>query len=364
MITAAYVPKVGMAEDDISVTEWLRSNGDEVKQGEPIVVIETAKASSEVEAPASGFLFHLRQPADMLKVGDVLGVIVDSPEEFEEFKVDNEGTRGARTGTPTAEEDDAAGAGRTRASLTGKPGAQSTGAPPPQRAAEDRREPLAGMRLAIARNMLASLQTAAQMTVFAEADLTELDRFRKELLLDNSAQKITYVDLFCKLTATVLKEFPVVNSSLIDNEIVYWGHCNVGFAVALEHGLVVPVVKDADRKSLSVISREISKLSRKARENRLDVGDCEGGTFTLTSGGRNEVEFMTPIINPPQCAILGLGKIGPKPAIHRGELAIRTMTHLCLTHDHRVVDGVMAGEFVGRLKELAQSREQFERILR
>lgn len=359
MITAAYVPKIGMAEDDISVTEWLRSHGDRVEQGEPIVVIETAKASSEVEAPASGLLFHLRQPDDMVKVGDVLGVIADSPEEFEEFKAGNRGTRGAGTGTSTAGEDDATGAGSTRASLTGKPGA-----PTPPSAAEDRREPLAGMRLAIARNMLASLQTAAQMTVFAEADLTELDRFRKELLLDNSAQKITYVDLFCKLTATVLREFPVVNSSLIDNEIVYWGHCNVGFAVALERGLVVPVVKDADRKSLSAISREISKLSRKARENRLDAGDCEGGTFTVTSGGRNEVEFMTPIINPPQCAILGLGKIGPKPAIHRGELAIRTMTHLCLTHDHRVIDGVMAGEFVGRLKELAQSREQFERILR
>lgn len=364
MITPVYVPKIGMAEDDISVAEWFRSNGDEVKRGEPIVMIETAKASSEVEASASGLLFYLRQPDDMVKVGDLLGVIADSAEEFEKFKAGNGGAGGAGTGMATADEDDAIGAGSTRVAPTGKLGGRPTGAPTPQSAAEDRREPLAGMRLAIARHMLASLQTAAQMTVFAEADLTELDRFRKELLLDNSAQKITYVDLFCKLTATVLKEFPVVNSSLIDSEIVYWSHCNVGFAVALEHGLVVPVVKDADRKSLSVISREISRLSRKARENRLDVEDCQGGTFTVTSGGRNEVEFMTPIINPPQSAILGLGKIGPKPAIHRGELAIRTMTHLCLTHDHRVVDGAMAGEFIGRLKDLAQSREQFERILR
>lgn len=360
MITPAYVPKVGMAEDDITVVEWLHADGDKVESGDAIVVIETAKASSEVDAPASGLLFCLRQPEDMVKTGDLLGVIADSAEEFEEFRagLDEAPEAGARAGTASADGVPSP-FGNKAAKASEPPVAASAGGS----AVQDRREPLAGMRLAIARNMVTSLQTAAQMTVVAEADLTELDRFRKELMLDSAEEKITYVDMFCKLTAEVLKDFSAINSSIIDDEIVYWGRRNVGFAVALDDGLVVPVVMDADQKSLFAVSQEIARLSRKARENKLGVKDVQGGTFTVTSGGRNEVEFMTPIINTPQSAILGLGKIGPKPAVHQGNLAVRTMVNLCLTHDHRVVDGVMAGAFVGRLKELAQSREQFEKVL-
>jgi len=364
MITPAYVPKIGMAEDDMTVVEWLHTDGEKVEKGESIVVIETAKASSEVDAPASGLLFLLREPNDTVKVGDLLGVIADSAEEFEKFKADFGKASVATVKAETSAAISATDAGGAHTYMAEKAAEQAIAAPGGECVGKDRREPLAGIRLAIARNMVASLRTGAQMTVVAEADLTELDQFRKELMLDSSEQKITFVDLFCKLTAAVLKDFPVVNSSIIDDEIVYWSCCNVGFAVALDHGLVVPVVKDADRKSLAVISREISRLSRKARQNKLDVEDCEGGTFTVTSGGRNEVEFMTPIIDKPQSAILGLGKIGPKPAIHQDELAIRTMVYLCLTHDHRIVDGVMAGEFVGRLKELAQSRAEFEKVLR
>jgi pyruvate dehydrogenase E2 component (dihydrolipoamide acetyltransferase) len=135
-------------------------------------------------------------------------------------------------------------------------------------------------------------------------------------------------------------------------------------AVALDDGLVVPVVRNADQKSLVAVSREIKKLTRKARQNKLNPEDYQGGTFTLTSGGKVEVEFMTPIINPPQSAILGLGKIGPKPAVHQGQLAIRTMTHLCLTHDHRIVDGLPAANFIGLLKKIIEEPRQFQRILK
>lgn len=362
MITPVNVPKMGMAEGDITVVEWLRGDGEQVEAGAAILVIETAKASSEVEAPANGILFCLRQPEDMVKTGDLLGAIADSAEEFETFKasLEDEGEAGGES--EPAKQANTADTSGTNVAKTETADEPSLTASPDD--GEARREPLTGMRLAIARNMVASLQDAAQMTVVAETDLTELGEFRKKLMLDSPEEKITYVDIFCKLAAFVLKEFPAVNSSIVGNEIVYWNHCNVGFAVALDGGLVVPVIKDADRKSLSAVSREISKLSRKARENRLGAEDVEGGTFTVTSGGRNEVEFMTPIINGHQSAILGLGKVGPKPAIHQGELAIRTIVHLCLTHDHRVVDGVVAGEFVGRLKDLAQNREQFEKILR
>lgn len=138
----------------------------------------------------------------------------------------------------------------------------------------------------------------------------------------------------------------------------------MGVAVALDRGLVVPVVRNADKKGLFSVSREIRKLSEKARSNQLTPEHYQGGTFTLSSGGNVDVDFMTPIINPPQNAILGIGKIGPRPAIYRNQLAVRTMTHLCLTHDHRVIDGVPAARFLGRLKQLVEHPELFETILK
>ena len=139
---------------------------------------------------------------------------------------------------------------------------------------------------------------------------------------------------------------------------------NIGVAVALEDGLVVPVVRHADKKSLVAISREIKKLVQKARSNELEPEQYRGGTFTLSSGGKVETDIITPIINPPESAILAYGKIGPRPAVYRGELAIRTMTHLCLTHDHRTVDGVPASLFLGRVKEIIETPDLFRKILK
>jgi pyruvate dehydrogenase E2 component (dihydrolipoamide acetyltransferase) len=124
------------------------------------------------------------------------------------------------------------------------------------------------------------------------------------------------------------------------------------------------VVRNVDKKSLVAVSREIRKLARKARENALQPEHYLGGTFTLSSGGNVAVDFMTPIINPPENAILGIGRIGPKPAVHQNRLAIRTMTHLCLTHDHRVIDGVPAAGFLGRLKEIIENPKEFRKILK
>jgi len=135
-------------------------------------------------------------------------------------------------------------------------------------------------------------------------------------------------------------------------------------AVALEGGLVVPVVRNADQKSLFAVSREIKKLARKARANELAPEHYQGGTFTLSSGGNVDVDFMTPIINPPENAILGIGKIGPRATVYQNQLAIRTMVHLCLTHDHRVIDGVPAAGFLGRLKEVIEQPKHFRRILK
>ncbi len=155
-----------------------------------------------------------------------------------------------------------------------------------------------------------------------------------------------------------------MNSSVVGDEIICWGDYNIGVAVALEDGLVVPVVRNADARSLVMISREVKRLSEKARRNELDPSHYHGGTFTLTSGGKVDVDIITPIINPPENAVLAIGKIGPRPAVHDGKLTIRTMTHLCLTHDHRAIDGVPAANFLGRMKETIEHPELFRKILR
>jgi pyruvate/2-oxoglutarate dehydrogenase complex dihydrolipoamide acyltransferase (E2) component len=371
MITSILVPKIGMTQENITVVKWLKSDEELVKAGEPVVVIETAKVTVDIEAPAAGLIFKLRQVKDKVKVGDILGVVTDNRAEYETYETtlhkkpevengfffEEEDTEGIRISfeeekmTPDLEE------GEEELPL-------SPAFIEPEGQVILERIPFIGMRRTIARNLVSSLRTGAQLTIVAEADMTELAQFRKELMLDNPDESITFVDMFFKLIAFVLKEFPILNSSIVGDEIICWGHYHIGLAVALEDGLVVPVLRHVDQKSLVAVSRAIKKLTRKARQNKLNPEDYQGGTFTLTSGGKVEVEFMTPIINPPQNAILGIGKIGPRPAVHHGQIAIRMLTHLCLTHDHRAIDGVPAGNFIGRLKEIIEHPEQFRDILK
>jgi pyruvate dehydrogenase E2 component (dihydrolipoamide acetyltransferase) len=366
MITSILVPKLGMTQKDITIVKWTKGDGQNVEKSETVVIIETAKVTYEIEAPASGLLFRLRKVKDRVKIGEAVGVVADSLEEFEEYKKTSKETPTPESGSFFDEPEEARG---IRLSFE-EDGEEEKRAPAPQVVPElgDRivldRIPFIGMRRTIAENLVSSLQTGAQLTVVSETDMTELALFRKELLLDRPDQRITFVDMLVKLLAFALKEFPVLNSTILGDEIVCWGEYHIGVAVALEGGLVVPVVRNADQKSLFAVSREIKKLARKARANELAPEHYQGGTFTLSSGGNVEVDFMTPIINPPENAILGIGKIGPRATVYQNQLAIRTMVHLCLTHDHRVIDGVPAAGFLGRLKEVIEQPKHFRRILK
>ncbi|MBI4776191.1 MAG: 2-oxo acid dehydrogenase subunit E2 [Deltaproteobacteria bacterium] len=364
MVTPILVPKLGMTQSDITVVKWLKGDGESLEKGEPVVVIETAKVTYEIETPASGMVFALKKVKDKVKIGETLGVVSDSREEFEAYgKTLKEEPRSEAGGFFDEPEEEWG----IRLSFEER---MEEGRAVPQAAADlgDRvvldRIPFIGMRRTIADNLVSSLQTGAQLTVVTEVDMTEVAQFRKEFMLDRPGERITFVDLLVKLLASVLKEFPVMNSTIIQDEIICWGEYHIGVAVALENGLVVPVVRNADQKSLVAVSREIKRLAEKARRNELQPDQYQGGTFTLSSGGNVDVDFMTPIINPPQNAIIGIGKIAPKPAVYRNELAIRTMTHLCLTHDHRVIDGVPAAGFLGRLKRVIEQPELFRRILK
>ena len=207
---------------------------------------------------------------------------------------------------------------------------------------------LTGIRKIIADRMTMSLQTNASVTLHTEVDATRLTELRT--LFNDELQKrdisITYTDLIVKITAKTLQEHPRLNATLIDEGIQMLTDINIGVAVALEDGLVVPVIRNADQIGLVNISEQVKTLAEKARNNQLTPGELQGGTFTLTNLGNFGVDTFTPIINPPECAILGVGRIVKKPAVQNDEITIRSMMTLSLTFDHRIVDGAPAAHFL------------------
>lgn len=207
---------------------------------------------------------------------------------------------------------------------------------------------LTGIRKIIADRMTMSLQTNASVTLHTEVDATRLTELRT--LFNDELQKtdisITYTDLIVKITAKALQEHPRLNATLIDEGIQLITDINIGVAVALEDGLVVPVIRNADQIGLAEISEQVKTLAEKARNNQLTPGELQGGTFTLTNLGNFGVDTFTPIINPPECAILGVGRIVKKPAVYNNEITIRNMMTLSLTFDHRIVDGAPAAHFL------------------
>lgn len=212
-------------------------------------------------------------------------------------------------------------------------------------------KPMSAMRKIIASRMSASQETAATVNYNQRVDTTAMKQLREEL--KNSA-KITYTDILVKILARVLLEFPLLNSSIVGTDIVTRNYVNIGVAVALPDGLIVPVVKFANKLDLGEISREIKALAEKARNNELESDEITGGTFTITNIGMYGMESFTPIINQPEVAILGINTIIDTPMVVDGQVIIKPMMNLSLTADHRVVDGSVAAQFVARLKELIE----------
>ncbi|MCZ6680433.1 MAG: 2-oxo acid dehydrogenase subunit E2, partial [Candidatus Poribacteria bacterium] len=208
--------------------------------------------------------------------------------------------------------------------------------------------PMTGIRQVIAERMSHSSQTTASVTLNTEVDVTELIELRTWLNQKLSAKDVTltYTDLLVKVVAHALREHPRLNATLSEDGIHLLDEISIGVAVALEDGLVVPVVRNVDQKGLSTISQEIRALAEKARSNQLSPDDLRGGTFTLTNLGIFGVDTFNPIINPPECAILGVGRIVKKPVVHDEEVAIRSMMSLSLSFDHRIVDGAPAAQFL------------------
>jgi len=395
MITEVRMPKLGMAMKMGIVTKWRVQEGEPVTEGGSLLEIETEKISAVIPSPTSGVLG--RVVADIgakHPVGALLALIGDSADIFPpkeelvpvaEAVVPALAAAGARTAAPPVGAAQPgvvqpggapiSPAARRRSKELGidvnlvppsAPGKRVTSddvdayaaaqaAAPAAEAAPARVIPFTGIRAVIAERLSASLLEMAQVTVSRESVVRGLVRRRAELAAGFEAAtgvRLTYTDLLVETVARLLPETPLLNAALTERGIEVFGTVNMGVAVALEDGLIVPVIRDAGTKALGEIARERADLAARAQAGTLDIEDVEGGTFTITNLGSFGADSFTPIVNPPQCAILGAGRIVEKPvATPKGKMRTRPTMWLSLTFDHRVVDGAPAARFLAALGE-------------
>jgi pyruvate/2-oxoglutarate dehydrogenase complex dihydrolipoamide acyltransferase (E2) component len=387
------IPKLGLTMVDCTLTAWTKADGERVEKREVLFEIETDKITSEVEADAGGYLRRFAGVDSVHLVGAVIGGLYETAAEalaavepgaapvvavaavVARAEVSAAMAVGQRKRVSPLARRVATGAGIDPVGLTG------TGAHGAvlrrdvdqaiQRQAEvpeqvqiqveatgpgPLRRPLAGLRRTIARNMMQSLQMSAQMTAFARVDMAEVVALRASCVANERALgvRVTFTDIVLKACAIVLARMPDINASIIGDEIVTWDHVNIGLAVALDDGLIVPVIKDADHKSLIEIAHERIDLAARARAGRLGQQDATGGTFTLSNFGSYGGDFETPLLNPPQSAILGIGAITDEVVAKEGQIVIRPMMMLSMTFDHRLIDGAVAGRFRAELRALLE----------
>jgi pyruvate dehydrogenase E2 component (dihydrolipoamide acetyltransferase) len=399
MAVKIIAPKLGMGMSDVTVVEWKAKEGEEIEKGRIVLVIETEKIEWNVEAGASGFLHIVVQEGTKAKIGQVVGFIAETNEELERLQKEapperwveeaKEVPQGkpeiARVGVEERERIRISPVARkmaeehmmdiTRIKGTGPDGRivkedveraieeQTIAAASPEITfpyqGRKVREtiPLKGMRKVIAERMYGSLSGSAQLTFLGEFDATELLKLRESFVKPEQGGGITYTEILVYVISRALQDHPDINVSLFGNEIKVWEDINIGVAVALgKEGLLVPVVKQANKKSLVEISQEVKSLVEKARGGKILPDEVTGGTFTLTSVGAIGVSyFQTPVINPPESAILGTGPMIEKPVVRKGQIVIAHMMPYSLTFDHRVINGFGAEQFLARLKELVET---------
>ncbi len=402
MATNVVMPQLGESVIEGTVGKWLKQVGDRVEQYEPILEVITDKVTTEIPAPASGTLLQiLIGEGATVKAGTVLAVIGAPGEEVTSAAAPSPATTiaPARVGTTRltpvvarmiaehhitdAELATIRGTGeggritkkdlenflKTRARPTQVPAWEQPGtgelfrpteevlqpAATPTRGAEEI-IPLTPIRRTIAEHMLRSKQVAPHVTTVHEADMSRVLKFHQAHSAEFEKQgvKLTYTAYFVQAVVAALKAFPLVNASFTDEGIVVKREINIGIAVATDEGLMVPVIKNADEKSLLGLARAINDLASRAREKRLRPEEVQRGTFTLTNYGVFGSLFGTPIIHQPQAAILGVGAIQKRAVVIDDMLAIRPMVYLALTFDHRLLDGAQGDQFVQKIKQFLE----------
>jgi 2-oxoglutarate dehydrogenase E2 component (dihydrolipoamide succinyltransferase) len=399
MPTNIVVPELGESVVEARVAKWLKKPGDHVTQGEPLVELETEKIDLEVSADRAGVLADVKhQEGADVKVGEVLAILDELPAGASAAPTSAEAAKvpaapevpkavqspSEKKATPTAKNAakaldvklDAVESSSGRVTKqdvlkAAAPVAQEAKAPAPKApqapnapnapkpsvpAGErgETRERMSKRRATIARRLVEAQRTAAMLTTFNEVDMTavmQLRERRKEAFAKKYGVGIGIASLFVKAAVGALKAFPQINAEIQGDEIVFKHYYDIGMAVGAEGGLVVPVIRDADRKSFADIELAIRDVAKRAQDGTLTLEDLKGGTFTITNGGVFGSLMSTPILNPPQVGILGLHKIADRAVPLNGQVVIRPMMYLALSYDHRIVDGREAVQFLVKIKE-------------
>jgi len=394
------VPSVGESITEVFVGAWLKQPGDAVKRDDALVELETDKATVEVPSPVDGVLAEqLVAAGDTANVGDVIArveaaegaEVAAAPEAPSEAASEaptqspapaaaDEGkvmpaaaralaTHGLQAGdvTPTGpggrllKEDvvRAAESGGARAADGAKAGAPAAGAPVPAPAAapSDREEevvPMSPLRRRVAERLVAAQHTAALLTTFNEVDMSAVLALRgahKDAFEKRHGVRLGFMSFFVRATIEALREFPQINAEIRENAIVFKNYYDIGVAVSTPKGLMVPVLRDAQRLSFAQIEAAIGDFGKRAQANKIAPEELQGGTFTITNGGVFGSLMSTPIVNPPQSGVLGMHAIQERPVAIKGQVVVRPMMYVALTYDHRIVDGREAVTFLRRIKE-------------
>ncbi|MFA6037933.1 MAG: 2-oxoglutarate dehydrogenase complex dihydrolipoyllysine-residue succinyltransferase [Legionellales bacterium] len=372
------VPVLPDSVTDATIATWHKKPGDFVKRDENLVDIETDKVMLEVPAPVDGVLKSITQPqGSTVTASAVIGLLEEgaAPASISPAAPASTPEKSA-TPTPVANAQSAPPAGPSvrRAAVehnvdlnaikgSGKDGraVKSDVLQMANTARLDKRVPMTRLRARIAERLLEAQHNAAILTTFNEVNLQAVVEIR-ERYKDNFQKKhgikLGFMSFFVKAAVEALKRYPVVNASIDGQDVVYHGYFDIGVAVSTERGLVVPIIRDADTLSLADIEKAIVSYGEKARDNKLTVEEMTGGTFTISNGGVFGSLLSTPIINPPQSAILGMHNIVQRPIAENGEVVIRPMMYLALSYDHRIIDGRESVTFLRTIKELLEDPQR------
>jgi 2-oxoglutarate dehydrogenase E2 component (dihydrolipoamide succinyltransferase) len=378
------VPTLGESVTEATIAKWFKQEGDFVKADEPLVELETDKVTVEVPAPASGKLEKINVAAGTtVVIGALLGSIAEgaagaetpkaaapvaaaaAPVKVAEIPLSPAVRKAVVENNlnpaeiPGSGKDGRITKGDVIATLE-KPAAPQPVAPPSAprvSGGSEERVKMSRLRQTIARRLKDAQNTAAMLTTFNEVDMTEVMALRnqfKDTFEKKHGVKLGFMSFFVKACVQALRDVPAVNAEIDGEDIVYKNYYHVGVAVGTEKGLVVPVLRDADRLSFSGVEKTIAAYGKKARDGQLQMADMQGGTFTISNGGIYGSLMSTPILNAPQSGILGMHKIQERPIAMNGQVVIRPMMYLALSYDHRIVDGKEAVTFLVRVKEILE----------
>ena len=342
------VPILGESVVEATVSKWIKKQGDFVEIDEPIVELETDKVTLEVPAAISGIIDHLAvSEGDTVEVGALLAMIVAGKKPLTNTKPIIDKIESVKTEEKLEKE---------------QPKKQKTAVNPvisPNRDSGnlEERVPMSRLRQAIARRLKEAQNTAAMLTTYNEVDMTALMEMRsnyQDSFEKKNGVRLGYMSFFVKAAIDALREFPAVNAEIEGNDIIYKNYYNIGVAVGTSQGLVVPVLRNADKLSFGETEMNIVSFGKKAKEGDLAISDMAGGTFTISNGGVYGSLMSSPILNPPQSGILGMHKIQKRPVVISNNIEIRPMMYLALSYDHRIIDGREAVSFLVRIKEIIE----------